>query len=136
MDPRSHSGPKGKSREVAAAIASRARTWLGRAATAGGRGLAASGRFAWTQRGPIVAIVVRLAFWGALALWLTTAVEVVGGAPLDVDRALQRFVIGAFVCGVAVVLAVARRVRWASWALGSLHGASATVLWLLVTGSG
>jgi hypothetical protein len=117
---------------LAAALALHGRAWLGRGAV----GLAACGRLAGRERGPIIAVVVRLAFWGALALWLTTAIDVVGGAPLEVDRALARFVAGALVCGVAVVLAVASHVRWASWALGSLHGASATVLWLLVTGTG
>jgi hypothetical protein len=108
------------------AVALRVLAWLASAAVVIGRGLAKLGRLGWQERRPIVAIVVRVAFWSALALWLTTAVDVVGGAPLA----------GALVCAVAVVLAVARHVRWASWALGSLHGASATVLWLLVTGTG
>ncbi|HET6584199.1 MAG TPA: hypothetical protein VFG69_12140, partial [Nannocystaceae bacterium] len=122
--------------ETARAIARVVGAWLGRAATASGHALAATARLAWRKRGPIVALLVRVAFWGALALWVTTAIDVVGGAPLDVDRALHRFVTGALACAVAVVLAVARPVRWASWALGSLHGASATVLWLLVTSTG
>jgi len=92
------------------------------------------GRLAWRRRGLLVALAVRVAFWGALALWLSTALTVVGGAPLEVDHAMHRFAFGAVICGFAVVLAVARHVRWASWALGSLHGASATVLWLLVAG--
>jgi hypothetical protein len=89
-------------------------------------------RGAWRHRSPIVALVVRVAFWGALALWLTTALSVVGATPLPTDEAVLRFAIGAGICAIAVVSAVARHVRWASWALGSLHGASATVLWLLV----
>jgi hypothetical protein len=105
---------------------------LVRAAIAGGRGLAMLARLAWTKRSLLVALAVRVAFWGALALWLSTALTVVGGAPLEVDRAVHGFATGAVICGFAVVLAVARHVRWASWALGSLHGASATVLWLLV----
>jgi len=74
---------------------------------------------------------VRLAFWGALLLWATTAIDVLGGETLDVEVALRHFGLGALVCAFAVVLAVARHVRWASWAVGSLHGASATVLYLL-----
>ncbi len=111
-----------------------ARTWLVRAAVASMKGLRVLGRSVATHRRVLVAFGVRVAFWGALALWLTTATTVVGGAPLDLDLALQRFVMGAAICAVAVLLAVARHVRWASWALGSLHGASATVLWLLVSG--
>ena len=105
---------------------------LVRAAIATGRGLSLTGRLAWRRRALLVELAVRVAFWGALVLWLSTALTVVGGAPLEVDHAVHRFAAGAVICGFAVVLAVARHVRWASWALGSLHGASATVLWLLV----
>jgi hypothetical protein len=115
-----------------------AATWkdvLVRIAIAGARGSAAMGRLAclaWDKRSALVAMAVRVAFWGALVLWLSTAQTVVGGAPLEVDQAVHRFAVGAVICGFAVVLAVARHVRWASWALGWFHGASATVLWLLV----
>lgn len=107
---------------------------LRRVAIAVGVGLRALARRAAAHRRLLLAIGVRVAFWSALALWVTTASTVVGGAPLDLHLALQHFVVGAAICAVAVLLAVARHVRWASWALGSLHGASATVLWLLVSG--
>ena len=120
-------------RARALALLRMARAGLVRVALATAPGLRALGRFVASHRRGFLAIGVRVAFWGALALWLTTALTVVGGTPLDIELALHRFVVGAGICAVAVLLAVARHVRWASWALGSLHGGSATVLWLLVS---
>lgn len=81
-------------------------------------------------RGALLAVAIRGLWWGALALWLVAARELFAGGTLDPDAGVRSFAIGAAMCAIAVVATRAARVRVMSWALGSLHGCSAVVLWL------
>ncbi len=78
----------------------------------------------------LAALAIRLLWWGALALWLGAARELFAGAAIDVAATMRTFSVGAAMCGIAVVGTGATRIRVMSWALGSLHGCSAVVLWL------
>lgn len=96
-----------------------------------GRGLAWIGAGTWRRRGAVVAVLARAAWWGALVAWWSAAVSVLGGGLLDLDRALLSCIAGAIACAVVVASSRASRLRWLGGALGSLHGASAVVLWFV-----
>lgn len=120
-------GAKGHAARIAArvvAIAGWSAQWIG-------RGLAWTGRATWRRREAVVAVVARAAWWGALVAWWSAAVSVLGGGLLDLDRARLLCVGGAIACAVVVASSRAARLRWLGGALGSLHGASAVVLWFV-----
>jgi hypothetical protein len=96
-----------------------------------GRALAATGAFVWRHREIVRSFAVRVAWWGALVAWWTVALELLGGGPLDIERALLVFATGAAVCAMVVVLGRASRMRWWGGALGSVHGMCAVIVWLV-----
>jgi len=119
--------PRAFTATVAATLAPATWTVLG----ALGRMLAALARAAHRHRVGLAAIVGRGVFWGALVSWCAAAVALVGGAAIDVDATMTRFVLGAAACAVITVSASAGRLRWCSALLGALHGMGVLVLWLV-----
>lgn len=87
--------------------------------------------FVARHRAPVFGLITRVVFWGALVLWCTTAIALVGGGPLDVDAMLARFVFGAAACATITVAAAAARVRWMTALVGALHGLAGLGLWLI-----
>lgn len=93
------------------------------------------------RRRVLFAIAVRVGFWAALWIWSSAAVALLGPAhdpgalgqasAASLDHALQTFAIGTAICVVIVLGASATRLRLAGGVLGTMHGASAVVLWLL-----
>ncbi len=105
------------------------------AASALNRGVSWTARNAWVHRAALNAIFVRAAWW--TSLWLaiqTTSTLVDSRATLAVDPSLMRFGVGLGLCWLVVVLASARRLRWAAIALGAAHGGLGLVLWTLSGG--
>ncbi len=96
------------------------------------RALATVARGVHRRRAVLWALGARAIFWGALVLWCTTAMTLVGGGVLDTRDLLGRFVLGAAICGVVAVAATAARLRWLGALVGALHGTGGLVLWLLV----
>lgn len=124
---------QGESRgAVAKRLVAMLATWSMAAAATIGRGLAWGATATWRRREGVVAILGRVAWWGALVAWWSAAVSLLGGDLLDVDRARLLFVAGAVACAMVVVSCRAGRLRWLGGALGSLHGVSAVVLWFVV----
>lgn len=91
------------------------------------------GAWAWRRRVVLGASLTRGAWWAALAAWWTAAVGLLGGGVLDVEHSLVVFAVGTGVCAAVVAFGGVPRVRWLGGALGSLHGASAVVLWFVVS---
>ncbi len=143
--------PRPPSPQVADAlgpIARAARRALVVAARGGGAAAQWLGREALRRRLALLAVATRVVWWVALFAWVQTAVVLLGPPGTGGDRgsdlaalatahgdafaaARVSFVIGAIACALIVLLASSRRMRWAGGALGSMHGASAVVLWLL-----
>jgi hypothetical protein len=84
------------------------------------------------KRALIFGLLARAVFWGALVLWCTTAIALVGGGPLELDAMLARFVFGAAACATITVATGIARVRWMTAVVGALHGIGGIGLWLLV----
>lgn len=125
------SGETLEAKEHAARIAARVAAVAVGVARWIGRGLAWGAAATWRRREAVVAILGRAAWWGALVAWWSAAVSVLGGGVLDLDRARLLFVAGALACALVVASSRAGRLRWLGGALGSLHGASAVVLWFV-----
>ncbi|MFO0637256.1 MAG: hypothetical protein U0168_30905 [Nannocystaceae bacterium] len=93
------------------------------------------------HRRVVLAVAVRVGFWAALVIWLRAAVALLGPAHdpgalaqasvASLEQAQQTFAIGTAICVAIVLGASATRLRLAGGVLGTMHGASAVVLWLL-----
>lgn len=100
------------------------------AARAVARGVSWTASAAWTHRARLNAIALRVAWWAALWLALTTASTIFDvRSTLVVDDALQQLGLGLGLCWAVVVFSAARHLRWAGIALGTIHGALALLLW-------
>lgn len=105
-------------------------------ARAASRGLAWTGHAAWTHRRPLMAVLLRLAWWASLWLAIDTASTLFDvRAPLDVEGMLTRFAVGLGLCWAVVVFGAAKRLRWAGLALGTAHGGLGILLWTVSGGN-
>lgn len=98
----------------------------------GVRGSTHLASFLWQRRAVLRALLLRGAWWGALALlWFG------GRAVLDLhgplaQEALPLFLIGLGLC-LPLFFAAAARLRWAGFALGAGHAVLAVLVWTITT---
>jgi hypothetical protein len=96
-----------------------------------GRSVGAIARAAGRRRAVLGALAARVVFWGALLLWCSATIALLGGGVIDIEATMTRFVLGAAACAVVTLSASAARLRWLTAAVGSLHGVAGVTLWLI-----
>jgi hypothetical protein len=88
--------------------------------------------FVGRHRAILGALLLRTAWWGALALlWFGGRAVLDLRAPLAQD-ALPLFLVGLALC-LPLFFAAAARLRWAGFALGAGHAALAVLVWTITT---
>ena len=129
------SAPGSVSITVAARLAQAVRAFvigsqprLARGARALGRGSLRAGRSvaggAWHHRAALAQVGLRAFWWAALAIVLVAARDLVAfDQPLDLEGLSRSFAVGLGACAVVLVASAARHLRFAAWALGTVHGA-------------
>ncbi len=92
------------------------------------------GRWVLGHRRFVVGLGVRIAWWSGLALLIWGSRTLVALAPdvggLPPQAALQAFAMGLALCGIGVMLAPSRSVRWLSSAQGLAHAWCGLVAWI------
>jgi len=98
----------------------------------GAHGATRLASFLWERRAVLRALLLRGAWWGALALlWFG------GRAVLDLQSPLAQDALPLFLLGLGLCLplffAAAARLRWAGFALGAGHAVLAVLVWTVTT---